>query len=205
MSFVDQAIQDPATWALTGLALLAFGWTAYNRSQWNVSWPADSRLRIPEKDPSYDAASLESFVQAAASVRVQEQPALDFYVKRILRGSDLAFAVTLATLATYIWYLLAVSSTVPPLLGWIALPAGTMSIVYGLADVAEDIKLASILDHPSTIDRAEAAAANMLTRIKLVAIFLSLVGGALFGIYWIGERILTQFLKRKSPVAVAGR
>ena len=55
-----------------------------------------------------------------------------------------------------------------------------MAILYGIADVAEDLKLASILKHPQSIDRADAAAANMLTRIKITALIPSVIGVAIY-------------------------
>jgi membrane protein implicated in regulation of membrane protease activity len=57
-----------------------------------------------------------------------------------------------------------------------------MGILYGFADAAEDIKLASILAHPGDIDMGEAAAANVLTRLKFVTITLSVVGLVVFAI-----------------------
>jgi hypothetical protein len=70
-----------------------------------------------------------------------------------------------------------------------------MGIVYGAADVAEDLKLASILDDwrrrprhhgvaPEAVDMdgGEAAAANALTRIKLVTICLSVAGALAFAV-----------------------
>jgi hypothetical protein len=55
-----------------------------------------------------------------------------------------------------------------------------MGILYGVADVAEDLKLASILSAHGSIDAGETAAANFLTRIKFVTITLSGVGIAVF-------------------------
>jgi hypothetical protein len=77
-----------------------------------------------------------------------------------------------------------------------------MSIAYGIADVAEDLKLASILGHPDKIDPAEAAAANMLTRIKLTTISLSLTGLVLFVIYLVLVTIVTASLKALGKKAV---
>ena len=66
--------------------------------------------------------------------------------------------------------------------------------VYGVADVAEDLKLKSILKdwhgvaaggttEQIRVDGGEAAAANALTRIKIVTISLSIRGGAVFLIF----------------------
>jgi hypothetical protein len=201
MSFISQTIYDPYFWTLVAITALAFVWNAFNRAQWDVAWAPGSAPAIPERDWSYDAGSLESFARAAMSGQVRGQPALGFYV-RILRGSDLAFAITLSALSTYIWYRLALSPLVPPLFNWMALPAGAMSIAYGIADVAEDLKLASILGHPDKVDPAEAAAANMLTRIKLTTISLSLTGLVLFVIYLVLVTTVTASLKALKKKAV---
>jgi uncharacterized BrkB/YihY/UPF0761 family membrane protein len=67
-----------------------------------------------------------------------------------------------------------------PYLSRFAILAACMGILYGIADVAEDIKLASILKAPDSIDAGETAAANFLTRAKFVTITLSGVGIAVF-------------------------
>jgi hypothetical protein len=82
----------------------------------------------------------------------------------------------------------ALSPFVSEAFAWIALPLGAMGIVYGVADVAEDVKLARILEHPA-IDRADAASASALTRIKMVALFLSVAGLVIFLILQGIERI----------------
>jgi hypothetical protein len=69
-----------------------------------------------------------------------------------------------------------------------------MAICYGVADVAEDLKLASILNirsgHLLRMDRAEVAAANALTRIKIVMLILSLIGGLIFAGLLLVQRLI---------------
>ena len=132
----------------------------------------------PERLWTYDAHYLARFVQRfdGGSSR-----ALDVvYRSKILHQWDLAFAVALAIFACLVD--LALSTTVRgiPVIWHALVVAAGMAIVYGAADVAEDLKLAAILKHPTTIDAGQTAAANALTRIKIVAITLSLTGGALF-------------------------
>ena len=55
-----------------------------------------------------------------------------------------------------------------------------MAILYGVADVAEDYKLVTILRTPDAIDAGAAAAANFLTRAKLVTLTASGVGIAIY-------------------------
>jgi hypothetical protein len=55
-----------------------------------------------------------------------------------------------------------------------------MGVLYGIADVAEDWKLATILDKGPSVDPADAATANLLTRIKIATNILSGIGVAMF-------------------------
>jgi hypothetical protein len=88
-------------------------------------------------------------------------------------------------------------------LNWLALPAGAMAILYGVADIAEDLKLGSLLSNPDKIDPAEAFAANMLTRVKIVTLWLSLLGVLIYvpirGAQW----LLTKALARRADGEVA--
>jgi hypothetical protein len=169
---------------LAALALLAIAWNVINRAAWDAEWKNSGyrNIRIPEQRWSYSAYDLEDFAKAAGQVSVDRVTALDFYVSRILHGSDICFAAALAAISAYVWYRVAVTPMPYEALNWVALPLGAMAILYGVADIAEDLKLAAILKHPKKVDRADAAATNMLTRIKLVAICLSLVGAAIYAI-----------------------
>jgi hypothetical protein len=188
-------ICSPVT--LLAAICFAFAWAAANRALWEVQWhPAHTEApQIPERCWSYDIAYLTNFVLHADRVNVAGQHSLDFYIGRILRKSDLAYAVALTASAVWIWLSIVWSDTpwrwLPffslfetlwPYLQWCAFPAGAMSILYGVADICEDLKLAAILTHSDKLDRADVAAANMLTRIKIVALILSIVGLALFGL-----------------------
>jgi hypothetical protein len=70
-----------------------------------------------------------------------------------------------------------------------------MGVLYGFADVAEDIKLRAILDdRRAIVDPAEAAAANALTRVKFAAIALSVVGALMFAVLTVVDRLLSMLL-----------
>ena len=116
-------------------------------------------------------------------------PALHYYVRAILRGLDLWFAVGLGAFVILADVAIADAlNTAYPLWARAAWIGACMGLVYLAADVAEDLKLASILDRAAAggddavaaVDAGEAAAANMLTRVKLVSITLSGVGIAVF-------------------------
>ena len=184
--------------AFIAAALVAIIWGAVGRVRWDLACNAsgDPALGIPEKSWSYDAHDLQTFANAAQHVRIGRQSALDFYVDNILKRSDICFAIALAALTAFVCYVIAVAPLRCVLLNWAAVPFGAMAILYGIADVAEDLKLASILKHPQSIDRADAAAANMLTRIKITALILSVIGVAIYlvilGAEMGAERLLTR-------------
>ena len=68
-----------------------------------------------------------------------------------------------------------------------------MGVLYGFADVAEDVKLMAILgDGRAIVDPAEAAAANALTRVKFTAIALSVVGALMFAVLTAADRLLSR-------------
>jgi hypothetical protein len=142
-----------------------------------LAWTASGNQRtpIPERCWTYDARDLEIFANAADRAGM-----LGFYVNTILRRSDVCFAIALAAITAFIWYWIAVTPMQCQIFNWAALPMGAMAILYGIADVAEDIKLATILDHWQSIDRADTAATNMLTRIKMTTLILSLIGVLIF-------------------------
>lgn len=183
-----------ALYTIVGLvAVVVFVWNANRRAAMDA---VTHDLKIPERLWTYDAVEIEDFAKAAHGREVERRPLLEFYVNAILRQSDLAYAVVLSLITALIWLEIAFSPVAWTWLTWLAWPAAAMALIYGVADVSEDIKLAYILEHPTRIDPAEAVAVNMLTRIKMTTLTLSLVGLAIFG--------LTQILQRavaRRPVA----
>jgi len=193
MDFLASVASDWRNWVLLGLALAALAWGTTNRIVWDKACAAraaiDPNIKIPERRVTYDPSDLRAFVSAIEGLSVAGCPALDFYVGRILRRSDLCYAVALSLLTAVFWAQVALSPLVNDVFAWAALPFGAMAIVYGVADSAEDVKLARILEHPA-IDRADAASASALTRIKMVALFLSVIGLVIFLILQVIERIV---------------
>jgi hypothetical protein len=142
----------------------------------------------------YGAKELKAFASVARKVTVRREVGVSFYANKILRGCDIAYAAALATLTAYVWFRLALQhapaapqSWWSSAMVWLAPYCAAMAIAYGVADITEDLKLASILlplgaeaDEEHEIDRAEAAAANMLTIIKMLTLSLSIIGLILF-------------------------
>jgi hypothetical protein len=182
-------------WTVGGLAAAAvFVWNANRRAAMNA---VASDLEIPERLWTYDAADIEDFAKRAHPREVERREFLEFYATAVLRQSDLAYAVALSSITACIWFEIALTPLSWAWLNWLAWPAAAMAIIYGVADVAEDLKLAAMLGHWQRIDPAEAVALNMLTRIKMMTLALSIVGLAIFGL----TQILQWALARKQGTA----
>jgi hypothetical protein len=167
----------------------------------------------PERLWTYDEHYVESFALTARSVIVRHHTALDLYLKSTLFW-DVLFAASLALFVALFWAAVAFADWAPVSLARVALLCGAMGIVYGAADIAEDIKLGTMLRH-TKVDAAEAAAANVLTRIKMVTIALSIVGWLVFaGLHvvnraWLEleetvEAVIAAVLRRLHPAPAAG-
>jgi hypothetical protein len=163
---------------------------------------------IPEKLWTYDNFYLQKFAEAAEKAPLSGGTVLDLYFGPTLSW-DIVFAVSLALFVALSEF--AVATLLlhhrHEFIGCAVLFFACMGLVYGAADVAEDLKLAYILKdwrreeaaakthskasahddigdskHEEVhIDGGEAAAANALTRIKFVAIFLSVLGAIVYG------------------------
>jgi hypothetical protein len=142
-----------------------------------------SQVPLPEKQWNYGAQEIRDFVRDAGGVG---SPTLTKYVQKVLLRSDTCFAIALAGTTAYLWYWIATAPPPPffewafPGLAWLAAPFGAMAIIYGLSDIAEGMKLAQILRDADRIDPAEAAAANILTRLKIASLCVSIIGAGLF-------------------------
>jgi hypothetical protein len=221
--------------ALLLLAALAFIWNGARRITWENRWK-DQTLPIPESMVFYGARELRTFAGAARRVSINGQSGLSFYANKILRGCDLAYALALSTITAYVWFRIALAyaptapqSWLSSAIVWFAPYFAAMAVIYGAADIAEDLKLASILqprgqdDEEAEIDRAEAAAANMLTILKMLSLLLSVIGFVLFlllrwlqsitkGLSGTASVAMDEFLKwlyrlfgRKQPVPTPAR
>jgi hypothetical protein len=168
-----------------------------------VKLQQDRSLIIPERLWTYDNYYLDRFaaeLEAANKLQLYFGPTMSW---------DIVFAISLSLAVVLFEFDLATFIFIP--IDWrseLALFCASMGLVYGAADVAEDIKLTSILKerqaairtphgssskegrHRKTlVDGGEAAAANALTRIKFVSITLSLGGLAAFGIFSLIDRL----------------
>ena len=139
-------------------------------------------LIVPERLWTYDEQYLERFARVAAESAIRgEGSALQLYLGAILRRWDCLFAILLTTVVGLLDFGIAKAiADIHPAWTRVAILAGCMAILYGVADVAEDYKLVTILRTPDAIDAGAAAAANFLTRAKLVTLTASGVGIAIY-------------------------
>jgi hypothetical protein len=133
----------------------------------------------PERLWTYDEEYLIHFARFARESRVPSgRPALDVYIESILLRFDLLFAVGLGTFSVAIDLAIAqvLDAEGCPNAARAACLCAGMGAIYLVADVCEDQKLAWILrgvfgrNNPNgdNVDPAQAAAANLLTRVKVI-------------------------------------
>jgi hypothetical protein len=152
-------------------------------------------LAIPERLWTYDNFYLDKFARAAHDTPLPRGgTALDAYIGPTM-SADIVYAAALG-LSVALFAFDAAAALLPKhlIIGNVFLFFAAMGLVYGAADVAEDLKLTSILRDwrdaggaaaPGHfhIDGGEAAAANALTRIKFVTVCLSIFGAVVFLIF----------------------
>jgi hypothetical protein len=131
--------------------------------------------------PSYDAAYLNRFVSAAAAQPASPgKNALELYIHPTLLWIDVGFAVFCAGFAALFWLGLLKVLTDYPLIKHPMAFFISMSLLYGGADVAEDLWLARLFTKGGKVTKAEGWIACALTETKLVTLTLSGAGGLLF-------------------------
>jgi hypothetical protein len=181
-------------------------------------WSRDSRfaLAVPERRWTYDQDYMIEFIKAARSQRIPtstrpasiarethghgDTSALDYYAQSVLR-LDIWFAITFAALIACAALLAAEWLAGYPWLARAWVISACMAVIYGAADVVEDITLRRIFNHAQKLaaskkqhyealppDTAEADAAqvdavNAVTRVKFCAMLASIIGFVVFGMF----------------------
>jgi hypothetical protein len=142
----------------------------------------------PERDAFYTVDTLHAFVQRIGAER------LSIYITKVLRQWDLLFAVSLAAFACSAALLAAQwSAYYAPVVGPFLFRAMAIAaLIYGFADVCEDLLLARVLDHlesrgPSEVQELSIWHVRLLTQTKMLALTVSVFGlGA-----WLLFRLIT--------------
>jgi len=168
------------------LAAVCFKMNQPNRGAIDLSLAhaSDDPLNVPERMmPYYDSAYLNKFILVAdAQPTSFGKSALQLYIRPTLLWIDIGFAVFCAAFATFFW--LGLLNVLPESL-WVRrlmLFFITMSLLYGVADVAEDLWLVRLFTRGGEVSKSEGYIACALTETKLATISLSVAGGLLFEI-----------------------
>lgn len=171
---------------------------------------ASAALDPPERRWTYDQNYLIAFIEDARSQEIADgRSALDIYAGPILAW-DIWFAVAFAIFIASAGLLAADWLVAWPWTARACLILACMGVLYGVADVAEDLTLRKIFRHAEeldakrrehrprqaateeaaakeaalmdavTADAAQTDAANALTRLKMVTITASLIGMLVF-------------------------
>jgi len=192
--------------ALFVVVAILFVWTALRRHRMDLALTFDGTTpskfsTAPERRWTYDREYMVHFLEILCR---RPPPGAgssywpEYYAGPILRV-DIAFAVSFATFIVFASLLIAFYFGAPPWLLRVSFVTAGMGVVYGFADVAEDLKLQSILRNAASVyakkltdasdeletslaDAGETDAANALTRIKIATIALSLVGLVAFAV-----------------------
>lgn len=169
-------------------------------------WQPDSRVILaqPERRWTYDQDYMIAFIEALDGPIAgrHEASRLGFYSNKVLR-LDIAFAALFALFIVCAAVLLARWCEAWPWVARIWIWSGCMGVLYGVADVAEDVKLRGILHHAKRMaamqvadtmsaDAAQIDASNTLTRVKLMTNLLSGTGAAAFGLFLIADKIVSK-------------
>jgi hypothetical protein len=194
------------------------------------AWSPNSSLAlaVPERRWTYDQDYVVKFIEASQTQRIPgatrirsggeqgDVSALNYYRRSIL-GLDIWFAITFALFIICAALLAAELFADWPWLARAWTIIACMGILYGVADVAEDIKLRHILDHAERLarlkkvehetisrdtveaDAAQVDAANALTRVKLVTVSLSLIGLVAFVIFRVVESMTVRVPTHGDP------
>lgn len=187
---------------LFAFVAILFVWTALRRHRMDVALGAhgqqSARLKAPERLWTYDHAYIVGFLETLCRrAPANEVPSywLHYYSGPIL-VIDIVFAISFAAFIVCGSLLIALALGPSPWLLRFSFVTAAMGVAYGFADVAEDLKLQSILRNAASVyagrqtaagddpnyqetdiaDAAEVDSANVLTRIKIATIALSLVG-----------------------------
>jgi hypothetical protein len=139
-------------------------------------------LLPPERLLCYDANYLAVFAETASKqMTAFGDTALERYLRPTLLWNDVVFATLLGILTCLL--LAAVPSFCPgPWVGCAALLAMVMALTYTIVDIAEDWRLTQLL-RPGLIPDARAVRFTLyLTRIKMVSLALSVLGGVIFAL-----------------------
>jgi hypothetical protein len=137
---------------------------------------------LPElRFQGYDEEFLTEFIATAKSATTAAgAQALDFYISPTLIWNDVCFAIAAAAFLAL--FGLNIAHQIPHWRYSFYLSAfcTAMSLVYGAADVAEDIVLVRLFKAPAPVDKRSVRLASRLTQAKFLTFCLAAIGLLIF-------------------------
>ncbi len=140
------------------------------------------KLKIPERmlPWGYDAGQVREVKEKLGKEFAEDRRTLlDVYVSPVLYWNDIVFAVAMAVFAASLWLWALLQFEPAGLARWLVIIFCASAVVYGIADVAEDVILARLLSR-NTFSDGEVRLASALTQIKVVSMSGSVAGGLAF-------------------------
>jgi hypothetical protein len=136
---------------------------------------SDRSLALPGQGCTYDGVYLQEFARRAGVSGVRR------YVEKVLLGWDIMLLTALAVLFLSFNSGMVILWRTRPALRRLALGLAGIGLVYGIADVAENLTLVRSLlplleNLAAPVDDAQARAANLFTHIKLISFAISAAG-----------------------------
>ena len=139
-------------------------------------------LKIPERmlPWGYDADQVRQVKERLRGELVDDRRTLlDVYVSPVLYWNDIVFAVTIAVFSASLWLWVLLQFEPTGIARWLVIIFAAGSVLYGIADVAEDVMLARLFT-ANRVSTGEVRLASMLTQIKMVSITASVAGVMVF-------------------------
>ena len=165
--------------AVTGLALVSTCASfLYNVRYRNfIADQLPEGTQIPERRWSYGAADLASFKTIAAGIVLPDKRnLLQIYHGPVLLPNDLVFAVSMAAFVALLGRGLALTW---PAFDVVFAASAVLGVLYGAADVAENMALAIVFGSRH-VPSGAAGLAPWMTRAKIACLAASVTGGLLF-------------------------
>ncbi|EJN12193.1 hypothetical protein PMI42_04523 [Bradyrhizobium sp. YR681] len=141
-------------------------------------------VKVPERmlPWGYDAGQLREVKEKLRSEPAGDrQTLLDVYVSPVLYWNDIVFAVAIAVFSASLWLWALLQFEPAGLVKWLVIFFAACSVVYGIADVAEDVMLARLFGPYPVADR-EVRLASALTQAKMGSMAFSVAGGLAFSV-----------------------
>ncbi|WP_342740319.1 hypothetical protein [Bradyrhizobium sp. B117] len=139
-------------------------------------------LKIPERmlPWGYNADQVRQVKERLRGKLVDDrQTLLDVYVSPVLYWNDIVFAVGIAVFSASLWLWVLLQFEPTGLARWLVIIFAASGVLYGIADVAEDVMLARLF-RANRVSADEAHLASALTLAKVVTMSASVAGGLVF-------------------------